>query len=226
MQIHRVLCTGLIVASSTFCHAASAQSVIYSNMSVDDPLQYGANETWVISSFRATGARFVSLAATDLILGSVVAPMSTVCLYVDTVCEPPTPGTTMQISLNVFADSDNKPGALLAQSTALSVSTVGALYSFSFASGTILESGSAYWINGSTSSPSNLGAGWARNLQGSIGVGVWLNGSYDTSFEGPEVALKVLSPIPEPAQWAFFAIGLLAVLMRLRSRARAQHSAN
>lgn len=210
----------LLASAIPFGQSAGAQSVIYSNMSAGDAFVYSANATWVISSFRTTGARFVSDAATDLMLGSVQAPMFTGCLYVGTVCQPPTAGTSMQISLNVFADSNNAPGALLAQSAPVSVTTTGMPYSFAFPTGTILESGETYWINATTTSPASLGAGWAWNLQGASGVAVWQGGTYSTYFTGAEVGLSVLA-VPEPGQWALLLLGV-PVLLHLRRRTEAR----
>lgn len=211
-HLTRGIALGASLLASQF---TSAQEVIYSNMTASDPFNYGAGSTWVITDFRTTGARITSSAATDLPLGSVVAPMSTVCLYVATVCQTPPAGTTMQVWLDIFADNNNVPGVLLARSEVVAVSTVGMPYTFSFAAGTVLQAGASYWVKSNTSSPASLGAGWAWNQQGRTGVAVWLAGTYSTTFQGAEVALSV-TPVPEPAQWLMLLSALPLLLLRLR----------
>ena len=210
MSLRIVARAGAIAAALVFCQVAPAQTVLYSNMSTSDSFNY--NSSWIIANNYTSGVRITSVATAPLDM--VIAPVSVVCHYVATVCQTPSVGTTMQIWMDVLADNNNAPGALLARSSTIAVPTAGEPHSFAFASGTTLEAGSRYWIRGGSSSPVDLGAGWAWNTHATSGtLGLWRGTSFD-QFQSLEHALQVLSPVPEPAQWVLLAISLLGLATR------------
>jgi hypothetical protein len=214
----------VLAAALSVLQVANAQSVIFSNWEPGDPaLASGGFGSGIF----LTGPRFVSQANEDLMLGSVVARMFVQCLYAP-FCTTPPPGTTMSAWLDVFADNNGMPGALLSSSAPMTVSTnfPPDAYSFSFGSGTIIKSGQTYWLRGNTSSPTNLATTWIGNAHNIRGVARWTTaGVYEGYFtDSLQPTISVLSAVPEPSQWVFLAIALPVLFRRARVLKRDQEA--
>jgi MYXO-CTERM domain-containing protein len=199
-NIISMLCaTGLMAVSS-----AASSSVVYGNL--------GANEAGAISNTN-------TILTTDVLRSQGFTTGGNSTLELQTIKLGLSADTATNVTVSVYANNTNKPGALLFTSSAVSVSSQ-ALYSFSF-TGVNLQEFTDYWvspssdvrwhISGDESSPDELNSsGYAFNgtKQSTNGGSSWSNSILPYSVS--------ISAVPEPSSALLGALGMLALVRRRR----------
>lgn len=228
---------GVLVLGVLTGPLAVAQTVLYSNLGPGDSFLGGgygsvpavANWSLPFPLYQGVGAKFIAGASGQV--AAVEAAVQVTCLvptlpWTGDPCAAPQQiplpqGASNAMWFTILSDNGGVPGTPLAVSSTAQVGSLH-LYTFSFSSAVVLQSGTTYWIRGETV-PSQLLLGWNSNNQGINGQAQWggnfnPNPTFTTYFTDlREPAFRLLA-VPEPSQYAMLVVGGLFLMLKTRGR--------